>query len=476
MFILRKIHQCLISVSLQTKIIGMVIGLSLSMGSALSFQVSRYLNEHANAFIKEESRSVAAEIVNKVPDYTLINDLYGLTGYLLNTKDNRRDIRYIAVLDNTGNILAHTFGSQFPTELYKHLRQVARHHQKTQTIQTDEGMIWETISPVTQSWNGSVAVGVVDSFVRLDNKKMIEALFMTTSLVGAIGIFFAVGLSWVIVRPIKELLRATNAIRQGEFPVMPELQSPDEVGELTQAFNEMSAGFQLAEEARKEKENIRREFLQKIITSQENERKRIARELHDQTGQSLTSIGIGLKLLERNATSEKTKQDIRQLKINIENELEAIHNMALELRPSVLDDMGLIAALNLFIQKIHTIKDVDIQQTIIGFAGRRPSAVIETCLYRILQESIRNAIKHGRACHISILIEWAADNTLRMVIDDDGDGFDPGILQNTERLGVRGIQERVELVNGVFRLESEPGQGTMLVVTIPTVSGGKNGG
>ncbi len=451
----------------------MVIGLSVFMGTVLSLQVSRFLNDHLLAYMEQESRSVANEIAYKIPDYTLINDLYGLTRYLVNAKTNRRDVRYLVVLDRRGNIIAHTFGSRFPAELGKHLRRVYRHQDGVQVVETNEGRIWETVLPVLQGWNGSVAVGVADHFVRLENREFISSLLLTTFLVAVAGILFAILLSWLIARPIKELLAATNAVRRGEYTVVLDPVSHDEVGALTLAFNEMSNGFQLAAEAQKEKENIRREFLQKIISSQENERKRIARELHDQTGQSLASLSIGLNLLERMACSEEMRQSIYQLKKNIENELDAIHDMALELRPSVLDDMGLIAALSLYVENIRKTGGVEIRKNIIGFQDRRPLPSIETCLYRIVQEAVNNAVRHGQARNISLFLEWRR-NDIRLLIDDDGKGFDLKILETTNRLGIHGMQERVELAGGTFRIDSEPGQGVMVVVTVPSFPGDNN--
>ncbi len=465
----KKIKRYLLSISLQAKIIGMVVGLTLFMGTVLSLQVSRYLNDHTVAFMEQESKSMANELAYKIPDYILINDLYGLTRFLNSTRKNRRDIRYMIVIDSQGNILAHTFGSKFPVELRNHLRHVSQRQNEVQVLRTNEGLIWETVLPVLQGWQGSVAVGVTDTFVRRENQDFIHGLLLTVFFVGVTGILCAMVLSWLIARPVKELLHATHAIRSGKYPVLDPV-SRDEVGALTRAFNDMSNAFQVANEARREKETISRNFLQKIITSQENERKRIARELHDQTGQSLASLSIGLNLLERSAGSEEMRQRIHQLKENIEQELDAIHNLALELRPSILDDIGLVAALTMLVQNFIKINKVDIQQNIVGFQNRRPDTAIETCLYRIIQEAIHNAIRHGRARHISLFLEWA-ETTIRLVIDDDGTGFDPHILKQTDRLGIRGIQERVELAGGTFRLESEPGQGTMIVVTVPAETG-----
>ncbi len=472
MLFLRKIKRHLLSISLQSKIIGMVVGLTLFMGTVLSLQVSRFLNDHTIAFMEQESRSMANELAYKIPDYILINDLYGLTRFLNSTRRNRRDVRYMVVFDVKGNILAHTFGSKFPIELQNHLRLITHEKNEVQVLATNEGLIWETVIPVLQGWQGSVAVGVTDIFARRENRNFIHDLLLTTFLVGVTGILCALILSWLIARPVKALLHATNEIRHGKYPLLDPV-SRDEVGALTQAFNDMSNAFQVANEARREKENVSRNFLQKIITSQENERKRIARELHDQTGQSLASLSIGLNFLERSAGSEEMRKSIHILKENIEQELDAIHNLALELRPSILDDIGLIAALTMLMQDIIKIHRVDIQKNIVGFEDRRPSPAVETCLYRIIQEAVHNAIRHGQAQHITLFLEWVED-TIRLLIDDDGRGFDPDILKQTKRLGIRGMQERVDLAGGTFRLESEPDQGTMIVITVPSHTGEEN--
>jgi signal transduction histidine kinase len=213
---------------------------------------------------------------------------------------------------------------------------------------------------------------------------------------------------------------------------------------------------------------MRSDFLQRIIVTQENERKRIARELHDQTGQALASLMVALKILENAENYNEAKKGLATLKTAINKEIDAIHGLALELRPSVLDDLGLIPALDLYLNDFKARHAMEISFVTIGFEEHRPEPCIETCIYRIIQESLTNVIRHAKASAVSIILEWGKGK-IRGVIEDDGIGFDvEAIKTNPARLGLYGMEERALLLGGSFRIESEPEQGTMIIFEIPS--------
>ena len=211
-------------------------------------------------------------------------------------------------------------------------------------------------------------------------------------------------------------------------------------------------------------ERVSRDSLRRVVAAQEIERRRLARELHDETGQALTSILLGLRALEDSLDDDgarKAADTLRQLAVQT---LQDVRRLAVELRPKALDDFGLEPALERLAETWATQTGIAID-----FAARldhddRLSNDIATALYRIVQESLTNVVKHAHARHVSILLTRKNDEVVA-VIEDDGRGFDPGA--GSDGFGIQGMRERVELLDGRLRIESQPGAGTTLVVAVP---------
>jgi signal transduction histidine kinase len=200
---------------------------------------------------------------------------------------------------------------------------------------------------------------------------------------------------------------------------------------------------------------VTREAFQGAVEAQEIERKRLARELHDETGQALTSILLGLRSL------EEAVGNLRELVVQT---LRDVRRLAVELRPRALDDFGLAAALERLARTFaeQTGTTVEFESRL---AEERLPSDVETVLYRIVQEALTNIVKHAHADHVSIVLQ-RKDVAVTAVIEDDGRGF-PADKQRDGGLGLIGMKERVQLVNGRFEVESSEGVGTTLVVEVP---------
>lgn len=217
----------------------------------------------------------------------------------------------------------------------------------------------------------------------------------------------------------------------------------------------------------KYKEELRLKLLERVITAQEEERKRISRELHDETSQSITSIIVGLTLLEEDAISEEMKRKLAELKEVSQTTLDEIHYISWSLRPSVLDDLGLLPAIKKYVieymKKYST--DVDIQ--LIGFNQVRLSSIYEVTIYRVIQEALTNAARHSKAENISIILKHL-NHSVSIIIEDDGVGFDANkIIERKltkDHLGLKGMQERIQSIGGKLVIESIPGAGTTVYV------------
>jgi signal transduction histidine kinase len=216
-----------------------------------------------------------------------------------------------------------------------------------------------------------------------------------------------------------------------------------------------------------EREALRR----KLLHAQEEERRRIARELHDQMGQNLTALNLGLKsLLADNVRSSKLQRKVQSLQELATQTARDLHRVALELRPAALDDLGLVKAIrNLAVAWSARCRiDVDFEPR--QYEGIGISSEIETILYRVIQESLNNIAKHSGARRVGLVLGRSADH-VHAIIEDDGCGFDPAktrLAQNGDgRLGLLGIEERLGTVGGSLNVESTPGQGATLFARIP---------
>ena len=221
---------------------------------------------------------------------------------------------------------------------------------------------------------------------------------------------------------------------------------------------------------RKKAEEIRSLLLEQVISAQEEERGRIARELHDETGQSLTALLVGLKTVGAAHTLEEAKGWAESLRAVASLALHEVGRLAWGLRPSVLDDLGLLATLERYATEYADSYAIAVDLKTKGFGGVRLPFYIETTLYRIMQEALTNIAKHAAAQSVSIILEQD-DSTVQMIVEDDGRGFDvdetlqtPGTSRG---LGLHGMQERAILLNGTLAIRSKPGAGTAIAVRIP---------
>jgi two-component system CheB/CheR fusion protein len=254
----------------------------------------------------------------------------------------------------------------------------------------------------------------------------------------------------------------------------------ERVQERTQALAAANATLRAEIRERARAEHARQLLLQRLVTAQEEERGRIARELHDQMGQDLTALMLGLKTLRDAAPDDSPVhtrlEQVHALAIKIGRE---VRTLALHLRPPALDELGLAATLANEVEQwsARTLVAVDFQP--IGLEEQRLPESIETTLYRVAQEALTNVVKHAQATRVSLIIERRAD-AVHMIVEDNGVGFDTDAVRHTahaeHRLGLVGMTERVVHAGGTLTIESTPGRGTTVFVRIPLTDNVHGGG
>ena len=220
----------------------------------------------------------------------------------------------------------------------------------------------------------------------------------------------------------------------------------------------------------KQREKLKGELYKRVVTAQESERQRIARELHDETGQALTAIGLGLRGLAgslRTSKSEHSKQNLHQLELLTAHSLDELQRLIADLRPSHLDDLGLSSALrwyaNTLQERVKLVVHVEIQGE-----EQQVASPVKIALFRIAQEALTNVIKHAQAKYVQVLLVYAED-TVSIRVTDDGRGFNMEAAGSTKRVswGLKGMEERSALLGGRFEVHSRVGQGTTVEVSIP---------
>jgi signal transduction histidine kinase len=221
-----------------------------------------------------------------------------------------------------------------------------------------------------------------------------------------------------------------------------------------------------------ERESTLAELLHQVVGAQETERQRIARELHDDTGQSLTAIALGLRGVEAILASNPALaiEQVKELKSFSTDALGELRRIISDLRPSQLDDLGLVAALQWYFQEFERRSALQINFSVKGRRSRLP-AEYETVLFRITQEALTNIVKHANASQVTVKLQ-VHPAQISLSIEDNGQGFNPAeVLRRDEPhgWGLLGIQERSLLLGGHYAIDSAPGRGTRIRVSIPLI-------
>ena len=331
---------------------------------------------------------------------------------------------------------------------------------------------------------------------------------MQTRIIGLMVIMLAGALVLVyfttrsVIQPIQALTAATQRIAGGDLDSPIQTKGSDELGVLARSFDAMrlrlknsteeiqawnrkldarvqerTAAYEAAarDNARlyaelQRKEQLRGELLRRVISAQEDERKRIARELHDETSQSLTALMVGLDTVHMASAQdiEKANKHLEGSKTIAASLLRNIHRLVADLRPSLLDDLGLVPAIAWYGEQRLKPLGIKFSMEEDELAVRLPPS-IETALFRIFQEAVTNIIRHAHATAVVVKLARREGEVVLMV-SDNGCGFDPQALEPADAhgrgLGLGGMQERASILGGEFQLETGPGKGTVITITL----------
>lgn len=453
-------------VGVRTKILGIVLALTMILGLGVTWQVRVVMQRVFVGELQTRGQSVVSDLAARSVDPILLNDTFALHQLLVETVENNPDLHYAFVIDDAGRVIAHTFGDAgFPTTLLT-LNTPADDGTATHLLyDSNDGRMHDFAAPIFDGDAGTMRVGMTETRLHGIVNAVTGQLLLTTLVVALIGVGAAILLTWLLTRPILRLVETTRRVGAGDLSVRAPHWANDEIGTLADAFNQMVADLDASRQAIAEKEAARGRLLEKLITAQEEERKRIARELHDGVGQALTSLIVGMKLACNSNDYREIQRQAEDMRRLAGETLQQVRTLSRQLRPSVLDDLGLEAALARYVAEFRRLYPeiaVDLHCTL----AERPESIVETALYRIVQEAMTNAARHSGGTTISVLL-FQRDGRVHTIVEDDGHGFDPVAMRRAERsVGIHGMSERVELLDGQLNIESSD-EGTTVYVEVP---------
>ncbi len=352
-------------------------------------------------------------------------------------------------------------------------------------------------------WGITVRQSEDEVFVSIHRLRVRIFTLMVLAIGGALMLVYLTTRS--VITPVQALTAATRRIAAGDLDTPIKAQARDEIGTLAQSFDAMRARLkksmdeiqawtrQLDERVRERtaalaavaeenarlyaelqrKEQLRGELLHRVISAQEEERKRISRELHDETCQILTGLAYGLDNVAELADTPAMQRQLERMRAMTETALDGVHRIILDLRPSMLDHLGLVPALRWYAETLFKRQGIHFTIHDIGDARRLPPP-IETTLFRVVQEAINNIARHSQAQYANLVFEFATDK-VEVRVTDDGVGFNPasvaGAPDGKRGLGLMGMAERMSTIGGEFYLRSAPGQGTTIRLSAPIGDG-----
>ena len=457
----------LLSVPIYIKILGIGVVVASVFGATMALYARPMIAQTLYSIHEERARASTVALASTLERLVVTDDLFMVRQHLDNTMLAFPDVRYGVVYDRRGQPIVHTFDGELPPELRR--LPVRTSASRIVVANDGEGHIFDVTEPIQGGHAGALRIGTSDDVVRQQLDTLTQSVLIALLICMVIGQLLALLLAAVLTRPLKSLGHAVNRVRLGQFEHRAEVRWADEVGDLAVAFNQMAAALEGFRDQVQHKEEARRFLIKRLVQAQEDERRSIALELHDELGQSLMAVLLTIHGLRRSGDLTPARAD--ELEAHIRLISDEVRSIARRMRPSILDHGGLDVALESYIEETATLSKMPIEFQRLGEEGlnRLPSEV-EVTLFRIAQESLTNVLRHADASQASIVLA-RDDGSATLLIEDDGVGFDLTCIEERRGcggLGLMGMQERATLLGGEITIQSMPGLGTTVRVEIPT--------
>lgn len=463
------------------------LGLNISVHSY--FERARRLRRPVRSGVYEDTRGRQA-IAVAVPIYDLFGDFAGCALGIWHLQGNRlgqavANLRvgergFAFVVGEYGTILSHPSSDLIGADWHEHpaVAAVLEGQTGVQTVIINERrtVVGYAPIPLRQLTSSYTADETWDGWGLLTSEEWddivaplrpyVQLMGILLVLVVTLPLAFLALNSRRIVAPLQSLVTQAERVASGEFDSQVSLNSgPSEVRELELAFNVM------VDQLRKYRSDIQN-YVVSILNSQEQERKRVARELHDETAQALIVLGRRIEMAEEMTQEPNLIAQLESLRDLVDDTLHGVRLFTRDLRPPLLEELGLPRTLELLGDRTGQETPMDVTVTIEG-EPRQLLPEIELGLYRLAQESLSNVRRHAHATRVEIKLTYGED-AVKLEIADNGVGFEApesmAELVRSGRLGLMGIYERARLFGGKATITSSPGQGTRVTIVIPLTS------
>jgi signal transduction histidine kinase len=495
-----SLNRWLPALSLRAKItLGILLPLTLILGLFTLIEIHRHRSMVLNnlAILASHSSQV---IENNLRHQMLKSDFDELQA-MLDIIGDQDEFRLVYLLDTSGEVIFSPYqegvgeqmDNQQPECLVCH-RLDPFNRPRSVVINLDDGQrVFRSMNPIENSPEcaachdpGERLIGLLLTDVPLApveaplNAHLRESLLWWISTILVVSLVVNLAISRTILRPLEKLSASITGFGKGQLPAPVPENNSDEIGRLAAGFNAMAVQVDTRRiENQRLSENLQRqsyqrgELLKRLITAQEDERKRVARELHDELGQSFGALafktGAVKGLVDNNL--QRAHKELDQIRALIQESTDQMYDMILALRPSALDDLGLAPALRAHANRLLEGSGIDFSMEIHGNVARLPSE-LETAIYRTFQEALNNIVRHAFASRVELKLIYG-ERSLEGEILDNGLGFDfDSVKQNgcePRGLGLLGMQERISLMGGSLEINSQPEKGTRIRISIPNV-------
>lgn len=451
--------------SIKTRIMLLVLGITLFLSAVILIWVRVILTRVMEEQLEDRTRAIAIDLASRSVDLVLTHDIYRLNSLLEDTIENYGNLQYIFIRDVNGGVLLSSRPGEkvsVPLEQANESRSVDGYMTASiRILSTEEGRIVDCAAPLFQEVGMEVRLGMNYDSVEQVLRTVTFQIGLMMFLACSVAMLTAAFIMNILLKPIRQLIGLTKEVSEGNLKMRIPNFRRDEIGQLTQSFHEMLDELTT-------KEEIRCQLLSKLMRVQEEERKRIARELHDETSHSLTAILMEASFLDEK-DSEEWGNHLSRIKELVSETLEDVNTMAWNLRPSVLDRFGLKTTLLRYTEEAAAGQPFSLELIMEGrLEVLEPD--METAIFRMVQESLTNIIKYAAASEVSIIL-IVNETTVSVVVEDDGVGFDTTRFGTADwsrnHLGLLGMRERMELLEGTLQIESSPGEGTAILARIP---------
>ncbi|MFB3884767.1 MAG: histidine kinase [Thermodesulfobacteriota bacterium] len=471
--------------SLRFKIItGLVTLLTLTMATLFIVQ---YFN-HRGKMIRNLQENVSphlTQMVNDVLRSSMSSKNQEEMKYILEVASQYPDVKKIFILNRVGQIVMSVDDKEMGKiiDIHDPTCQVCHHRttealNKTVIYSSLEGeKIFRNVNPIYNRKEcfschnpEQKITGVLVTDFSLNNMEsqlraeVRENIFLLLFAVGVSTLVIGIALNQLVIKKLQHFVETVSLIGRGDFGRTVTFKGDDEIKRLADTFNFMARTLT-------DKMRAERKYLSRIIDAQENERRRISRELHDEIGQALTAIKFNLDMIDKELpqTLPAISTRLGDAKSLSNQTIAAMRQLSMDLRPAMLDELGLIPTLRWYVQNFSKRVGIDSQFRAMGFEEKL-SPQIETAFYRIVQEALNNVSKHARADLVEISLEQR-DSKIYASIVDNGKGFDLEKVLHPESpergFGMIGMQERISLLGGKIDIESRLGFGTRIRIEVP---------